>query len=195
MAAEATKPQDESATAAAETPVPAGTSLLRKLLTLGFVLAVVAVECLIAYMCLPSAAETAALAGATVEGSGRAEPPSEDISLHEGEEEPAAQVEVDLGKFSVTAFQPTSNTALRIDFHLFGTVAASDEKEFQKRMEANAHRFRDLILEIIRSAEISDLTDAGLGLLKRKIMEKTNRIFGKPLLRQVVFSEFSFIEQ
>lgn len=194
MAAEATKPPDESAPAV-ETLAPAGRSLVRKLLTLGFVLAVVAVECLVAYMCLPSAAETAALAGAMLESKGPAEPPSEDAALREGDEEPAAQIEVDLGKFSVTAFQPTSNTALRIDFHLFGTVAASDEKEFQKRMEASAHRFRDQILEIIRSAEISDLTDAGLGLLKRKIMERANRIFGKPLLRQVIFSEFSFIEQ
>ena len=47
----------------------------------------------------------------------------------------------------------------------------------------------------MRSAELTDLTDAGLGLLKRRIQEKSNQTLGKPLLRAVVFSDFSFIEQ
>ena len=41
----------------------------------------------------------------------------------------------------------------------------------------------------------SDLTEAGLGLIKRKILEKTNRALGKPLLQEAVFSKFSFIER
>jgi flagellar FliL protein len=195
MAVEAPNPQDDVAAGAAEALAPAKTSLVSRLMVLGFVLVVVGAECSVAYLCLPSAAETAAMAGATVGSKGPAEMPVEDNPLKEEKDEAAAEIEVDLGKFSVTAFQPTSNTALRIDFHLYGTVAAKDEKEFQKRMEANLHRFRDQVLEIVRSAEINDLTDAGLGLVKRKIMEKTNRTFGKPLLRQVIFSDFSFIEQ
>ena len=43
--------------------------------------------------------------------------------------------------------------------------------------------------------QTTDLTDAGLGLIKRKILEKTNRALGKPLLQTVVFSDFSFVEQ
>jgi len=42
---------------------------------------------------------------------------------------------------------------------------------------------------------VTDLTDAGLGLLKRKILEKSNRILGRPLLQTIIFSEFSFVEQ
>ena len=48
---------------------------------------------------------------------------------------------------------------------------------------------------IVRSAEITDLTDAGLGLIKRRILETTNKALGKPLLQGVMFSEFSFVEQ
>jgi flagellar FliL protein len=51
------------------------------------------------------------------------------------------------------------------------------------------------VIVIVRSAEITDLTDAGLGLIKRKIMEKTNRMIGKSMLHSVIFSDFSFIEQ
>jgi hypothetical protein len=34
-----------------------------------------------------------------------------------------------------------------------------------------------------------------LGLLKRIILEKTNRALGKPLVREAVVSQFSFIER
>ncbi len=113
----------------------------------------------------------------------------------EEEEDLGDQVEVDLGEFSVTAFQPISNTTLRIDFHLFGTVGKEDEEEFLTLMDYNRHRFREQVIVTVRSADITDLTDAGLGLIKRKVLEKTNKTLGKPLLRVVIFSEFSFLEQ
>jgi flagellar FliL protein len=62
-------------------------------------------------------------------------------------------------------------------------------------MEENKHRFREQVLVTVRGAELTDLTDAGLGLMKRRILDKTNRILGKPLLRSVIFSDFAFIEQ
>jgi flagellar FliL protein len=103
--------------------------------------------------------------------------------------------EVDLGNFTVSGFQPASNSTLFVSFHLFGTVKHKYVGEFNRRMEENKHRIRDNIIVIIRSAELTDLTDAGLGLIKRRILETTNRTLGKPLLQEVVFSDFSFIEQ
>ena len=47
----------------------------------------------------------------------------------------------------------------------------------------------------MRSADIDDLTEAGLGLIKRKILDKTNRLLAKPYLKKVIFSDFSFVEQ
>ncbi len=64
-----------------------------------------------------------------------------------------ADVEVDLGEFSVTAFQPASNMTLRIDFHLFGSVSAENEKEFRRLLDENKHRFREQVLVTVRSAE------------------------------------------
>jgi len=104
------------------------------------------------------------------------------------------QKEIDLGEFKVTSFQPASNTTTQIRFHLFGTVSASDVAEFTARMKENQHRFREQVIVTIRSAEMTDLTDAGLGLLKRTILEKTNALLGKTLVKAVIISDFSFME-
>jgi len=104
-------------------------------------------------------------------------------------------MEVDLGEFHVVSFQPRSNTTLRIDFHLYGTIHPDDEEKFDLAWQENTHRFRDQVIVTVRGCELSELTDAGLGLIKRRILEKSNRILGKPLLQAVIFSEFSFIEQ
>ena len=107
----------------------------------------------------------------------------------------AHEVEVDLGKFGVTSFQPSTNSTLLIDFHLYGTVGGEEKAAFDRAMEGNQHRFRDQVIVIVRSSELTDLTDAGLGLIKRKILEKSNRLLGKPYIRSVIFSDFSFVEQ
>ncbi len=109
--------------------------------------------------------------------------------------DPSDQVEVDLEQFSLTAHLAASNTTMRIEFHLYGVINAADKDEFEKLVKANQHRLRDQVLVIVRSAQPRDLTDAGLGLIKRQISEKTNALLGKPLLRAVVVSDFSYIEQ
>ena len=118
-----------------------------------FLSVVVLAECVIAYFYLPTAAETAVLAGTAVAAE-PAEPAVKPLSLdtEESEKHSADQVEVDLEQFSVTSFQPVSNTTLRIDFHLFGAVASKDEVEFQQHMAKNVHRFREQVIVIVRGA-------------------------------------------
>jgi len=48
---------------------------------------------------------------------------------------------------------------------------------------------------IMVAAEPSDLTDTGLGLIKWKILEKTNRALGEPIVSEVLFSRFNFVER
>ncbi len=158
------------------------------------IVVVIAIECAVAYLYIPGASETAAMAGATLgidPGTGTINPSQEDALLPAS----ADQVEVPLGEFAVTTFQPISNTTLRVDFHLYGTVATKDETEFFRRMEENRHRFRDQVIVTIRTADIADFTEAQLGLVRRRVLERANRVLGKPLLRGVIFSDFSFIEQ
>jgi flagellar FliL protein len=110
--------------------------------------------------------------------------------VHHGEQE-----EVDLGEFTVTAYQPVSNSTLFISFHLYGTILHKHSDDFARRLTDTKFRIRDNVIVIIRSAEIADLTDAGLGLIKRRILETTNKTLGKALLQSVMFSDFSFVEQ
>gem|GEM_PF-927814 len=105
------------------------------------------------------------------------------------------EVEVELGKFNLMVHEPASNITLRVNFHLVGTVEDGDSDEFSHLLEKNQHRLRDQIIFEIRNAQLSDLTDPGLGLIKRRILAKSNDLLGQPLLQNVVFSEFSFIEQ
>ena len=120
-------------------------------------------------------------------------------------------------------FQAATNTTLLIDFHLYGTIAldgqasgteqhdsgghggshggghgekpAAGEDEFSKVFDKHKHRLRDQVITIIRSSELADYSDPSLGLIRRKILEKSNRLLGKPLLEEVIFSDFSIIEQ
>lgn len=167
-----------------------GRGWLRHVRVVGLIGTIVFVECLVAYVYLPAAGKTAAVAAAS-------EPIEDEVEaeIEESEKVPIDQVEIDLGKFSIMAFQPSTNTTLVIDFHLFGSVRNADHGQFETLFQANENRFRDEVLVTIRSADLTELTDPGLGLIKRKFLTKTNKLLGKPLLQSVIFSEFSFIEQ
>ncbi len=176
------------------TPEPAKRSRsLGLVMAIGFTVVVIIVECAIAYLVIPTADDIAELAN--VQLAMQEDPNSLENEIDRLTEGDAGdQVEVDLGQFGVTAFQPLSNTTLRIDLQLYCTVLEDNESEFTELVELHKHRLREQVLIVLRSAKVTDLTDAGLGLIKRKILEKTNRTIGKPLVQDIVFSDFSVVE-
>ncbi len=128
-------PQSEEA-ADGGAPAPAEKSMLGKLLVLVLVVVVVAVECTVAYLCIPAASSTAAAASNAVK------PPSDKKKGEERDEgEPNGMIEVDLKEYSVTRYQAASNSTLRVDFHLHGIVAKEDDKDFQRLFEENQAHF------------------------------------------------------
>lgn len=112
-----------------------------------------------------------------------------------GEEGSHDMHEVKLGSYHVVTFNTDTGRSLNIDFELYGTVLAKEEQEFTHLFEANKVRLREQILVTVRGTDVTDLSDPDLGLLKRQILEKTNRTLGKPLLSEAIFSKFSFIER
>jgi flagellar basal body-associated protein FliL len=161
-----------------------------------FVSVIVVVEIVTAAMLAPSAQETAKLAqqlaaaasGVTADATdqhGQEHEPSHDQHLKE----------VELGSYTITRFNPATNTTLAIDFELYGTVLADDTSDFHHHFENSKARIREGVNMTLHGADSSDLTDAGLGLIKRRILEKTNRALGQPLLKEVLFSKFSFVER
>lgn len=163
---------------------------------IAMVAVVVLVECVAAAMLLPSVADTRQLGNelaAARAGGSKDEPfASESTSLRISGKDLR---EVHLGAYHIAVFQPKSSTTLRIDLDLYGTVLADDVSEFEKLYPLHEHRLSEQVHSTFRAAQITDLTDAGLGLIKRQILEKSNRTLGKPLLVDVVFSKFSFLEQ
>ncbi len=174
-------------------PASQGNSLIHRLAVVGFMGVVVLGESALAYLWLPSADDV--LKRTEEEVAARTE-------KEKGEEEGTdvtalaeAVVEVELGQFGITAHQPAAGSTLRVDFTLVGTVLEKDQDEFATLLERNRHRFRDMVLVEIRTAEVADLTDPGLGLIKRRILEKSNALFGKPILRSVFFSDYTFLNE
>jgi flagellar FliL protein len=204
----ANKSSPGGATDAPQSANSSGRAVGPKLKIAAFILGVAAIEWVVAYFYLPSVAPGGSptpekpAAEASLEADTPAEPEadhhavSEGLASHAGSTKSHGSMhEVDLGEFTVTAYQPVSSSTLFISFHLYGSVTERQADEFTKRLDDNKHRIRDNIIVIVRSAEITDLTDAGLGLIKRRILETTNKALGKPLLQGVMFSEFSFVEQ
>ena len=163
--------------------------MMKTLMVAGIVSAVILVECLAAYFLIPGSAQVEASAKA------RAEEQQKEEEEHAGEEHGeshGASVEVELGKYNITVHRPASDVTLRVSFLLIGTVDEHEHEGFDTLFEKNQHRLRDKIIFEIRNCELSDLTDPGLGLIKRRILAKSNELLGKPILQSVVFSEFSY---
>ncbi|MGE0757318.1 MAG: hypothetical protein AB7F89_24735 [Pirellulaceae bacterium] len=183
--------------AKAESPAPAAaptkSSFFSKLMIAGFMLAVVTVECALAYFMIPSAEQVAALAQENL----KQQLPSTLNPDGEDSEGKSAKpvVEIELGEYSVTVTRPNSPTVLRVDFHLVGTADEELASEVKSAFDHNVHRFRDMVISEIRHLETTDFADPGLGLIKRRILEKSNALFGKPILKSVVFPDFSYFEQ
>ena len=191
MAEKETKqaPATEDASAAA----PTGRSkLLGRLMIVGFVSGVVIIQVVLAMVFMSSIAKPAQSEVGTIEDQ-----VEQEIEQNTGMEldMSSSTMEVELGDFSVTSYQPASEVTLRIDFHLFGTVMEESENDFMGRLERNTNRVREQVIVTVRNAELTDLTDPGLGLIKRRILTKVNRTLGKPLMRTIVIGDFSFIEQ
>lgn len=170
-----------------------GGGMMGKLLIAGFMGGVIVVECLLAYLFIPSAEEVAALAEQNMTKKLPANLLGDDPEAAADAAEES--VEIVLGEYSMTVGQRNASTALRVDFHLAGIVSADDEGEFENLMDRYQARFRQIVLREVRSADREDFDDPELGLLKRRILERSNSLFGNPILKSLIVDDFSYIEQ
>jgi flagellar basal body-associated protein FliL len=182
----------------AEAPQGKSRGLFRLIKAVAFVSVIVVVQIVGASMLAPTAQDTAKLAkdlAAAAHGqvAEAHEEHGKEAKEHGGHEKNLKEVE--LGTFNITRYNPTTNTTLAIDFELFGTVLAEDAAEFEHHFESSNARIKEQITLTMHSAESGDLTDAGLGLIKRQLLEKTNRALGEPMIKEVLFSKFNFVER
>ncbi|MFN0022141.1 MAG: flagellar basal body-associated FliL family protein [Pirellulaceae bacterium] len=168
--------------------------MLKPILIAVFISAVILVECVFAYLLIPSTGDLESWAKKK-EGEHTA---AGEHGKEGGREEGHSaehDAEVELGKFNVIIHRPAENLTMRVNFHLIGTVAEKEHKEFEELFPKCEHRLRDQIIFEVRKSDVATLSDPGLALLKRKILAKSNELLGKPMLHTIVFSDFAFIEQ
>jgi len=186
--------ENEEITTAAKSP-----GLMTAIKAIAFVSVIVLLQIAAASMIIPSAEETAQIAGelaaANLEEdvagtSQEAAQEDENLMLAAGD-----MNEVFVGTFHVLSRNTTTGGSTNVDFDLYATVLADEEGEFFDLFTSNEQRIREQVLVTLRGTEMTDLTDPTLGLIKRKILEKTNRALGKPLLHEAIFSKFSFEER
>jgi flagellar FliL protein len=199
--------ETEAPAVAEAAPPAAGKPLVKRLKSVGIVSIIVVAQCVLAYFFFPKGGENTANASLKKEK----EVATADITKHLLPA-PPEETEVDLGAFNLTVYSPKSNSNLLIDFHLYGTVtgvggAAAGEKEkkddsdeddaakLERMLKGHKHRFRDQVIMTVRNAQMNDLADPSLGLLKRQILGKTNALLGDPLLKEIIFSDFVVVEQ
>ena len=157
-----------------------GKSMIGKVIIGVVVSMVVLVESVVAYMMLPNPDLIANKVREEVKQEilENSEIAEDIISV----EDPTIYKEVELGSFNLGVHQPSANTTLNITCTVMGTIAEADQAEFDELLANNQNRLRERIIIEFRSADVTELTDAGLGLIKRRILEKSNTLLGKPIL-------------
>ncbi|MCU0877190.1 MAG: flagellar basal body-associated FliL family protein [Pirellulaceae bacterium] len=178
--------------------------MIKPLLVSVFVAIVILTECMFAYFLIPSSSDVEAWAkekaqhattAASTEHGEATENGHAAGDPHAAHQPGEHEVEIELGKYNIVIHQPAANLTMRVNFHLIGTLPEKELASFETLFHHNEHRLRDQVIFEIRNSRVEDLVDPGLALLKRKILAKSNELLGQPVLRAVLFSDFSFIEQ
>jgi len=129
------------------------------------------------------------------DGRRRGKPPEQGAGARGGgrRRRDPTEIEVDLGEFCVTACSPRQPDAPhRLPFvrqHQRGLGEGVQTPPGRQQAPVSRAGPRDY-----PQRDITDLTDPNLGLVKRLILERPQTL-GKPLLREVIISDYSFIEQ
>lgn len=172
-----------------------GPGLFGLIKAIAFVSVLVIVQVVAASFLIPTPRETQALAIDLAAASKGEEGTTAEDQAAEQIDEAEEIVEVEIGPFSVTRFNPETNMTTNIDFELFATVLAEENEDFTERFESNRNRVREQVILTLHGAKMTELTSPELGLIKRKILEKTNRALGKPMVREVMVTSFNFVER
>jgi len=79
-----------------------------------------------------------------------------------------------------------------IRFHLYGVVPDGLVDEFGRLLADHDKTVRATVREVSQQCDVDQLDDPSLGRLKSEMISSINRILQAPMLRDVVFGDFSF---
>ena len=171
-------------------PQPKKTILSSNLLVVLLLLVIALAEMLAAFIfVIPSPGTIKAEVDSTLEKDAKIQTPYK-VPVVEDEMKEEEREEVDLGTFTFTEGD-LSNMPFRLSVQFFGLVNKKDREEYNKRYDIHKNRVRNAILIILRSSSQAEITDPTLGLIKNRIMVKTNEILGMPLVKGVIYTEIA----
>ena len=108
--------------------------------------------------------------------------------------------EVPVGNFRVSAAtlaheddkQSASRTWVNTKCQVFAVVDPGDESDLLKAYERHRGMFNDMVLVVLRSASIDELSDPRWATLKSKISDVARSVFGEESIRDVVFKDYGW---
>lgn len=169
-----------------------GGGMMGKMIAGGVIGLVVMVETVVAFIMTPDPEAIAEKVRSEVAASIGEDIQDSDL-LDEAESGPV--LEIELGTFDVAIHDPASDSTYHVNCKVAATISEKDETEFTDLLANNENRLRERIMIEFRSASASDLNEAGLGLIKRRILEKSNALLGKPLVKKIIFPEYNYYVQ
>ena len=97
--------------------------------------------------------------------------------------------EIDLGEVALN--RRKDNLIYYIRFRLYAVVPDGLTDQFNELLLTHGERVNSKVLESARRCSLEQLNDPSLGWLKSDLISSVNRILQTPILRDVVFSDFS----
>ncbi len=98
--------------------------------------------------------------------------------------------EVDLGQFYVSLRDDRCNYQVR--FHMFGVLPDDQLSRFEQTIEPYSQRVRDAVIRTVQGSAPDQLRAPSLQWLKGQLLDAVNQCLRTRILRDVVFTEFSF---
>jgi flagellar basal body-associated protein FliL len=179
---------DETATETA----PSRGGMAGKMIAAVVIVLVIVIESVVAFVVTPDPKQIAADVRAEIKAEYEEATPDADLVISE---DGKPQVEIELGQFDVAIHDAAADTTYHVMCKVVGSVNEEDQPEFTELLANNQNRMRERIMIEFRSASVADLNEAGLGLIKRRILEKSNALLGKPLIKKVIFPEYNYFVQ
>ncbi|MCC9607468.1 hypothetical protein LOC68_12620 [Blastopirellula sp. JC732] len=113
-------------------------------------------------------------------------------------EEKVSWVEIELGEFSITVLAADDPTrmpnldeyqdSVAIHFSLHCLVDPADEAKVKELLETKKGRLSDEVIRTCRNANLIDLADPELRLVRAQLRDFSDRLIGQSLIKRFVFT-------
>ena len=166
-----------------------------KFFIVGIIVAVILIETGLALYLVPDSKQVTARFREDIKKELVAEFDGDEDLLGRKGQEDEKLIEKELGEYDVTIHDSKSGTTYAVDCTVVCTINEDDKSDFEKLYEVNQYRVREQIMIQFREANIEDLAEKQLGLIKKKISKNINNLFDGKMLREVHLPEFNYYQQ